>query len=220
MKILVVEDDRKLAEFLKKGLQEEHYTVECAFTFEEALDRTHFSNYDLFIIDINLPDGDGFTLCRRLRDKGIQSPILILTGRNTVKDKVKGLDSGADDYLAKPFAFEELLARTRALLRRADKTVKALEYGPIRLEENKKRCYINGKEINLSPREYALLRYLLENQGMVLSRTQILNAVWGYEHDPGTNVVDVHVRNLRKKLKVHSAEDLIKTIRGFGYILE
>jgi DNA-binding response OmpR family regulator len=222
MRILVIEDDADLAQFISKGLKEERYAVDLAADGEEGLALAVANPYDLLIVDIMLPKLDGLTVCRRLRSAGNQVPVLLMTARNTVEDKVSGFDMGADQFLTKPFAFAELLARIRALLRRGSlqPEVTRLKTGDLELDLVSRRVWRAGKEIVLTNKEFALLEYLLRNPNRVLTRTSIIDHVWGLTHDPMTNIVDVHVRALRTKIDRHSSRSLITTVRGVGYMLE
>jgi DNA-binding response OmpR family regulator len=222
MRILVIEDDADLAQFISKGLKEERYAVDLAADGEEGLALAVANPYDLLIVDIMLPKLDGLTVCRRLRSAGSQVPVLLMTARNTVEDKVSGFDMGADQFLTKPFAFAELLARVRALLRRGSlqPELTRLKTGDLELDLVSRRVWRAGKEIVLTNKEFALLEYLLRNPNRVLTRTSIIDHVWGLTHDPMTNIVDVHIRALRTKIDRPSSRSLITTVRGVGYMLE
>jgi len=221
MRILVIEDDVDLAQFLRKGLEEERHTVEVAADGETGLMLAVDESYDLLIVDVMLPKVDGLTLCRRLRERGNRSPILLLTARDSVEDKVAGLDAGADDYLTKPFAFTELVARIRALLRRGGPhTGSRLKAKDLEMAPASRRVWRAGKEITLTSKEFSLLEFLLRNRDIVLTRTAILERVWGLNYDPMTNVVDVYIRSLRVKIDRDFAFPLIGTVRGVGYKLE
>lgn len=220
MRILLVEDEKNVAAFIKKGLEEEFYSVDIAEDGSEGLLMARSNDYDLIILDIMLPGINGVELCRRIREKDRRVPILMLTAVDSVESKVQGLESGADDYLTKPFAFSELLARIKALLRRVPDTLSELTIDDLRMELLSRRVYRGSKEITLTPKEFSLLEYLLRNSGRVLSRTQIIENVWGYNFDPGSNVVDVHIKFLREKIDSGSEKKLIHTIRGAGYILK
>ena len=221
MRILIIEDDTDLAQFLSKGLHEEQHTVETASDGETGLILATEESYDLLIVDVMLPKLDGLTLCKRLRAKGIRTPILLLTARDSVDDKVAGLDAGADDYLTKPFAFTELVARVRALLRRGGPHVgRRLKAKDLEMDPASRRVWRAGKEIVLTSKEFALLEYLLRNRDIVLTRTAILERVWGLNYDPMTNVVDVYIRSLRVKIDRDFTSPLIATVRGVGYKLE
>lgn len=222
MRILVIEDDADLAQFIAKGLKEERYAVDLAADGEEGLDLALANPYDLLIVDIMLPKLDGLALCRRLRASGNMAPVLLMTARNTVEDKISGFDTGADQFLTKPFAFAELLARIRALLRRGypQSELTHLKVADLNMDLVSRRVWRTGKEIMLTNKEFALLEYLLRNRNRVLTRTSIIDHVWGLTHDPMTNIVDVHIRALRAKIDTSSAPSLIKTVRGVGYMLE
>ncbi|MEK9141200.1 MAG: response regulator transcription factor [Nitrospirota bacterium] len=221
MRILLVEDDADLAQFIRKGLKEEHYVVDVAADGEEGLVLALDNPYDLLIFDIMLPKLDGLTLCRRVRDKGISTPVLLLTARNTVETKVSGFDTGADQFLAKPFAFAELLAGIRALLRRGSSQPLAhLQAADLRLDPASHRVWRAGQEISLTNKEYALLEFLLRNKNRVLTRTAIIEHVWDISYDPMTNIVDAHIRALRAKIDRDFSPPLIATVRGAGYMLE
>lgn len=222
MRILLVEDDKDLARFVCKGLQEERHAVDVAEDGEAGLELAGSSGYDLMIVDVMLPKLDGLELCRRVRAGGDRTPILLLTARDTVEDKVAGLDTGADDYLTKPFAFAELVARVRALFRRGAPSLAAgqLKAADLVLDVAAHRVWRAGKEISLTNKEYALLEYLLRNRNRVLTRTAIIEHVWGLNYDPMTNIVDVHIRGLRAKMDRDFSPPLIATVRGVGYMLE
>ncbi|HET9962860.1 MAG TPA: response regulator transcription factor [Nitrospiraceae bacterium] len=221
MRILLVEDDTDLAQFLRKGLREERYAVDVAFDGEQGLQLGTANPYDLFILDIMLPVIDGLTLCRRLRVAGITAPVFLLTARDTIQDKVSGLDLGADDYLTKPFAFAELLARARALLRRGGPQVQArLTAADLELDPATHRVWRQNTEIVLTNKEYAVLEFLLRNKNRVLTRTAIIEHVWDISYDPMTNIVDAHIRALRSKIDRDFSPPLITTVRGAGYMLE
>ena len=221
MRILLVEDDLDLAQFIRKGLKEEHYVVDYAADGEEGLALALDNPYDLVILDIMLPKLDGLTLCRRVRDKGISTPVLLLTARNTVETKVSGFDIGADHFMPKPFAFAELLARIRALLRRGSSQPLAhLQAADLRLDPASHRVWRGSHEISLTNKEYALLEFLLRNKNRVLTRTAIIEHVWDISYDPMTNIVDAHIRALRAKIDRDFSPPLIATVRGAGYMLE
>lgn len=221
LKILVVEDERKVAHFVKKGLLEEGYAVDVVYNGRDGLNFAADQSYDLIILDIYLPGIDGLTILKKLRDAKVKTPVLLLTVRATIEDKVLGLDSGADDYLTKPFAFEELIARVRALLRRkrdADETV--IQVADLILDPARRIVTRKGQEIAMTLKEFSLLEYLMQNAGRVLTRTMIIDHVWNYDFDTGTNVVDVYVNYLRKKIDAGHDVKLIHTVRGVGYILK
>lgn len=220
MRILLVEDEKNVAAFIRKGLEEEFYAVDVAEDGTEGFLMATSNEYDLVILDIMLPGIDGIELCKRVRDKGLKAPILMLTAIDSVNSKVEGLESGADDYLTKPFAFSELLARIKALLRRTSDSVSELSLEDLRMDLLSRRVFREDKEVVLTPKEFSLLEYLLRNKGRVLSRTQIIENIWGYTFDPNSNVVDVHIKFLREKVDAGFGRKLIHTVRGAGYILK
>jgi two-component system OmpR family response regulator len=223
MRILVIEDDHGLASALRRGLGCEGYAVDCVDDGQRAAVRVemHRDDYDLLILDIMLPGLSGIEVCRRLRDRGVALPILMLTARDATEDKVEGLDAGADDYLVKPFAFAELLARVRTLLRRPqDILPPRLVVGDLTLDPASRRVWRRSDEIPLTAKEFALLELFVRNAGQVLTREQILSHVWDFDFDSFSNVVDVHVKNLRKKVDRGYRTRLIGTVRGVGYRLE
>ncbi|MBP6940437.1 MAG: heavy metal response regulator transcription factor [Syntrophorhabdaceae bacterium] len=221
MRILVVEDEKKVAHFVKKGLLEEGYAVDVVHNGKDGLNFAMDRSYDLIVLDIYLPGIDGLTILKRLRDGKVETPVLLLTVRAAIEDKVLGLDSGADDYLTKPFAFEELIARVRALLRRkrdADATV--IQVSDLTLDPVRRIVARKGQEIALTLKEFSLLEYFMRNEGRVLTRTMITDHVWNYDFDTETNVIDVYVNYLRKKIDAGHDVKLIHTVRGVGYILK
>ena len=220
MRILVVEDDKKVASFLEQGLREEGYAVDVAHDGTEGSLKANVYDYDLAILDVMLPEKSGFEIVRDLRREQKTVPVLMLTARDTKEDIVRGLDVGADDYLTKPFSFDELLARVRALLRRGGASrEERLIYGDVELDRLKHIASRAGAELDLTPKEYQLLEYFLLRPEEVVRRTELLEKVWDLQFDPMSNVVDVHVGNLRKKLRA-TGDPLIRTVRGVGYILE
>jgi two-component system OmpR family response regulator len=220
VRILVVEDDEKMARLLKRGLQEEGYAVDIALDAAEAEWFGTEHDYGAIVLDVMLPDGDGFDVCRRLRNAGRWAPILMLTARDAVQDRVRGLDTGADDYLTKPFAFAELLARMRALIRRgAEERPTALRVGLIELDPAARRVQRDGVDIDLTPKEFALLEFLMRHPDEVLSRTSIIEHVWDFAYAGTSNVVDVYVRYLREKIDRPFGTQTIETVRGAGYRL-
>lgn len=220
MRVLVIEDESGVAGFLKKGLREASYAVDVADNGVDGLHLASTETYDAIVLDLMLPGKDGFTLLRELRGKGCTTPIICLTARDAVTDRIKGLDLGADDYLSKPFSFSELLARIRALLRRGQTlSGNPIVVGDLTIDVLARDVNRSGKRIDLSPNEYALLEYLSRNAGQVLTRTMILEHVWDMNQDPMTNVVDVHINRLRKKVDTGFDAPLIHTIRGVGYVL-
>jgi len=221
MRILIVEDEKKIAEFIKRGLKEENYAVDAAFDGPEGLRLAEENPYDLIILDVMLPGLDGVTLCGKLRARGFAAPIMMLTAKDLVGDKVKGLDAGANDYLTKPFAFEELLARIRALLRaRPDAPSTALKAGDLELDLLTHKARRAGRELTLSAKEFALLEYLVRNQGAIVTRTMISEHVWDINFDTATNVIDVYINYLRRKIDDGRPKKLIHTVRGKGYTLK
>lgn len=218
MTILVVEDEYKITRFIQRGLEMEHYTVDVAYDGEEALNKLGVNDYDLIILDLMLPKKDGIEVCKEIRDRKIDSPIIMLTARDTIEDRVKGLDQGADDYVVKPFAFGELLARIRALLRR-EKTVKrsVLQISDLVLDPATHEVTRAGSSVPLTSKEYRLLDYFMRRPGQVCTRTMIGEHIWGYNFIDNSNVIDVSVSNLRKKVDGGAPLQLIKTVRNVGY---
>lgn len=221
MRILLVEDEKKIASFITRGLKEVHYAVDTAHTGAEALEKVQLNPYDLLILDVMLPGKDGVVLCQEIRSLGISVPVLMLTAKSAVKDKILGLNSGADDYLTKPFAFEELLARIQALLRRTrqDKST-TLKIADLELDQLTHEVKRAGRKIELTSREYALLEYLMLHENQIVTRTMISEHVWNEDFDTFTNVIDVYVNYLRKKIDNESSHSLIHTVRGSGYIMK
>src|SRR5918996_4377544 len=221
MRLLIVEDDASVARFIQKGLQEERYAVDIAVDGDEGFLLAQATPYDLIILDVMLPKQNGLVVCRRMRAQHISTPVLLLTVRDSIEDKVAGLDCGADDYLTKPFAFAELLARARALLRRGSAPAMGrLKVADLELDPVAHRVWRSGTEIPLTNKEYALLEYLLRNADRVLTRTAIIEHVWDQHYDSMTNIVDVHIRALRAKIDRPFGVSLLYTIRGVGYALE
>jgi DNA-binding response OmpR family regulator len=221
MRILVVEDDKALSSLLVRALREESYAVDLAQDGQEAEWLAYENPYDAIVLDLMLPIKDGLTVLRNLRAGGISTPVLILTAKDTTQDVVKGLDEGGDDYLKKPFSLDELLARVRALLRRKDTEVATvIEVGPIKIDPSKKMVTREGKPIELTAKEYALMEYFGRNAGVVLSRTQLSEHVWDMNFEPTSNVVDVYVGYLRNKIDKPWETNFIKTMRGHGYMLD
>lgn len=219
-RILVVEDEVKIANLLKRGLDEDGYHAALAFDGRSGLEAALAGPFDLIVLDIGLPELDGMEVCRALRAKGRLTPIIMLTARDAVHDKVRGLDLGADDYLTKPFAFEEFLARVRSLLRKAQqKADTRLRAGDLVMDTKTRKVERGGTPIDLSTKEFSLLQYLMENQGTVLSRMDISEKVWDIHFDTSTNVIDVHINRLRKKVDHEFPHKLIRTVRGAGYTL-
>jgi heavy metal response regulator len=221
VKILIVEDEKKVAEFVRKGLQEEGYVVDAVHDGEEGLRLAAEGLYDLVILDIYLPKMDGLAVLTKLRQEKVFTPVLLLTVRATIEDKVLGLDSGADDYLTKPFIFQELLARVRALLRRrTDQNSTVAKVHDLILDPVRRLVTRGERRIDLTMKEFSLLEYLMRNAGRVLTRTMIIDHVWNYDFDSETNVVDVYVNYLRKKVDAGHDMKLIHTIRGVGYVMK
>jgi DNA-binding response OmpR family regulator len=220
MRVLLVEDEHKIAAYVKRGLQESGYAVDAVFTGRDALDWVGAAPYDLIILDIMLPVIDGLSVCRELRHRGDRTPVLMLTARDEVDDRVTGLDAGADDYLVKPFAMKELLARMRALTRRTDQPKSSvLSYADLSLDTRTHQVRRGGQLIPLALKEFSVLECLLREPGRVLTRAQIAEHVWSYENFNQSNVVDVYVRNLRRKIDEPFEQKLIYTVRGVGYCL-
>ena len=220
MRILLVEDEVKIADFICKGLSEQGYAVDLACDGEQALDWLEVAEFDIIVLDVMLPVLDGIEVCRELRRRGLHTPVLMLTARDAVEDRVRGLDSGADDYLVKPFAFAELLARLRALARREGPLLGThLQMGELILDTKTREVSRQGQLIALTSKEYALLEHLMRYPNHVLTRTMIAEHVWNYDFDNATNVIDVHIRNLRRKIDDPFPAKLIHTVRGAGYRL-
>jgi two-component system copper resistance phosphate regulon response regulator CusR len=221
VRLLLVEDEPLTVRMLAKGLREQAYAVDVARTARGALDLANDNTYDLIVLDLGLPDGDGLTLCRELRAAGTPTPILILTARDAVTARIAGLDSGADDYLLKPFDLGELLARLRALARRGSRPPQDehLEIGDLVLNTRSQEAYCNGMLLPLTTREYALLEFMARRAGQVITRGDIAEHVWDNSYDPLSNVIDVYVRRLRAKLTPGGCQDVIRTRRGTGYLL-
>ncbi len=222
MQILLVEDDRNLRKFLRKAFREEGYAVDYAESGDRGLARALDTDYQCIVLDVMLPGLDGFQVVRALRDRGVVTPILLLTARDELDDRVQGLEGGADDYLAKPFDLPELMARVLALIRRSQfrQQDTVLAVGDLRIDPLKREVVKGTSIVDLSPREFALLVFLAHNAGRTVSRSRIAQAVWNYQFDPETNVVDVYVNYLRKKLKLGGDGATIRTVRGVGYRLE
>jgi DNA-binding response OmpR family regulator len=220
MRVLVVEDDRKVAGFIEHGLQEEGYAVDVARDGDEATILAHVNEYDVILLDVLLPRKNGFQIATELRREGRSTPILMLTSRDAAEDVVRGLDAGADDYLAKPFPFEVLLARIRALARRGGSVrLEVLRYGSVMLDRLHHVAMVNERRLDLTPKEFQLLEFFLLHPEEVVRRTTLLEKVWEMHFDPDSNVVDVHVGNLRRKLTAAAGEQLLCTVRGVGFML-
>jgi len=219
MRVLVVEDKRHIADFIRKTLTEHGYAVDVAYDGEEVLGWPALADFDAIILDIMLPGRDGIEVCRTIRERGLRTPILMLTAKGAVEDRVLGLDSGADDYLVKPFAYTELLARLRALARRQTDATKTsiLRIGDLTVDTATRRVARFGSEIELRTKEYAILEYMARHPDQVLTRAMIADHVWNYDFENGSNVIDVHVRNLRGKIDAAYSQKLIQTVRGAGY---
>ncbi|MGC2061597.1 MAG: response regulator transcription factor [Thermodesulfovibrionales bacterium] len=219
MNILLVEDEQGVAGFIKKGLEEEQYSVDLAINGDEGLVLATTRLYDLLILDVMLPGINGIDLCQQIRERAIQTPILMLTAKDSVRDKVLGLNSGADDYMTKPFSFEEFLARIHALLRRKPDKLTEMTHHELRVDTIAHRVFVSDQEVVLRPKEYAILVYLLKNKGKVISRAQMLSDIWGYDFNPNTNFVDVHIKSLREKLGQFSSFPFVQSVRGVGYMI-
>ena len=218
MRVLLVEDESQIADFISRGLSEQGYAVDVAGEGAEALQWTEVAEFDVVVLDVMLPGIDGIEVCRTLRKRGLKVPVLMLTARDAVEDRVKGLDSGADDYLIKPFAFAELLARVRALTRRESPVLGSVaQVGDLRLDTTTWEVLRQGVVIDLTTKECRLLEYLMRHPNQILTRTMIAEHVWNYEFDNATNVIDVHIRNLRRKINDPFSAKLIQTVRGAGY---
>jgi len=221
MRILLVEDDAGIARFVRKGLTEQSYAVDVVTTGEEALYQATVSVYDGIILDVIIPAPDGLEVCRRLREEGVNVPILMLTARDAVSDRIGGLDAGADDYLVKPFEFGELLARVRAMLRRVGAAHKpVLTVGSLEIDTRSHRVRFDGHPIALTTKEYALLEFFARNAGQIVGREEIADHVWNQGFDPFSNLIEVYVNRLRRNLEKVSNKKLIHTVRGSGYMLE
>ena len=221
MRILVVEDEKKVASFIQRGLEGEGFSVEVAYDGESGVEMGSQSSFDLILMDVMLPKMDGLQAIKALREKGVESPVLCLTAKDTVEDIVAGLDSGSDDYLTKPFAFAELLARVRALVRRGtQERGAAITYADLRLDPVAHKVWRSDSEIDLTAKEYALLEFFMRNPETTLTRTMIAEHVWDYTFDSFTNIIDVYVNYLRKKVDRDYTNKLIHTVRGIGYVLK
>jgi two-component system copper resistance phosphate regulon response regulator CusR len=220
MRILVVEDEKRIADFLSRGLQGAGYAVDTASTGGGALDCIHSTDYDLVVLDLMLPDMDGLQVMEKIRNRKLGPPVLILSARGALDDRVKGLELGADDYLVKPFAFVELLARVRALLRRGQPAPEKLQVADLALDCIRRKVTRAGESIELAPKEFGILEYMMRNKGRPLSRTMIVEHVWDMDYDGLTNIVDVYIRHLRSKIDDRFQQKLIQTVRGIGYMIE
>ena len=221
MRVLFVEDDKSIAHFVQKGLRENYFAVDLAYDGDEGLYLALNERYDLLILDIMLPKVDGTEILKSIRERGFETPVIFLTAKDAEKDIVKGLNLGADDYMVKPFSINELLARTRAILRRAKaKRVTKLQVADLLMDLRTHKVFRGKKRIDLTPKEYALLEYLMENEGQIVTRTMISESIWDYHFDSLTNVIDVHVYHLRNKVDKGFKPKLLHTIKGVGYVLE
>src|SRR6202048_5057733 len=220
MRILIVEDEKRIQEFLSRGLESAGYAVDVAGNGATAIDLVHGTEYDLIILDWMLPDMDGLTVLQKIRNRKSSPPVLILSARDAVDDRVNGLELGADDYLTKPFAFVELLARVRALLRRGQPTPERLVVGDLALDCIRRKVTRSAESIELAPKEFGILEYMMRNKGRPLSRTMIVEHVWDMDYDGLTNIVDVYIRHLRSKIDDRFPRKLIQTVRGIGYMIE
>lgn len=221
MRILIAEDEKDLNRILTERLKAEHYSVDSCLNGQDALDYLDGAEYDALILDIMMPVVDGLTVLKRIRRKGSSLPVLLLTARDSIEDRVRGLDAGANDYLVKPFAFEELLARIRVLLRRpAEPPQTVCRIADLEVHLDTHQVIRGGQEISLSGKEFSLLRYMIQNQGIVLSREKLEQHLWNYDYTGGSNVIDVYIRYLRRKLDDGRTPKLIHTVRGAGYVLK
>src|ERR671932_325536 len=220
MRVVVVEDESRIADFLSRGLQSAGYAVDVVHTGTEAIERIHSTEYDLVVLELGLPDVDGLQVLGKIRNRKVIPPVLILSARDSVDDRVKGLELGADDYLVKPFAFVELLARVRVLLRRGQPTPERLQVGDLVLDCIRRRVMRSNEVIELAPKEFSILEYMMRNRGRPLSRTMIVEHVWDMDYDGLTNIVDVYIRHLRSKIDDRFPVKLIHTVRGIGYMLD
>lgn len=220
MRFLVVEDEKRIADFLERGLESAGYVADIAPDGQSALALVHATDYDLIILDMMLPDMDGLQVLEKIRNRKTSPPVLILSARGTVDDRVRGLETGGDDYLVKPFAFIELLARIRVLLRRGQPAPERLQVGDLVLDTVRRRVTRGNEPIELAPKEYSILEYMMRNPGRPLSRTMIVEHVWDMDYDGLTNIVDVYIRHLRSKIDDRWSAKLIHTVRGIGYMLD
>jgi two-component system copper resistance phosphate regulon response regulator CusR len=220
MRFLVVEDEKRIADFLQRGLESAGYAVDVAGDGQSALELIHATDYDLIILDMMLPDMDGLQVLQKVRNRKASPPVLILSARGTVDDRVHGLETGADDYLVKPFAFVELLARVRVLLRRGQPSPERLQVGDLTLDCVRRKVTRAGEPVDLAPKEFSILEYMMRNAGRPLSRTMIVEHVWDMDYDGLTNIVDVYIRHLRSKIDDKWPVKLIHTVRGIGYMME
>jgi two-component system, OmpR family, copper resistance phosphate regulon response regulator CusR len=220
MRILVVEDEKRIADFLSRGLESGGYAVDVAPDGASAVEMVHATEYDLIVLDLGLPDMDGMAVLKKIRTRKTSPAVLILSARDAIDDRVKGLEGGADDYLVKPFAFVELLARVRVLLRRGQPTPERLQVGDLSLDCIRRKVTRAGENVELAPKEFSILEYLMRNRGRPLSRTMIVEHVWDMDYDGLTNIVDVYIRHLRSKIDEKWPDKMIQTVRGIGYMLD
>lgn len=220
MRVLVVEDEKNLNDVLSKHLKKQGYSVDSCLDGGDAMDYIEMAEYDVILLDVMLPGKTGFEILKEMRNEGIDYPVLMLTARDSVEDKVKGLDTGADDYLTKPFSFDELMARIRMLTRKkSGNKTNVYELADLKVDSNAKQVTRAGKTIDLSAKEYALIEYLIANKGKVLTRDNIEEHLWSYDYEGASNMIDVYIRYLRKKIDDDHEKKLIKTVRGQGYVL-
>lgn len=218
MKILIVEDEMKILKFLERGFKEQGYAVDCAADGQEGYFLATGEAYDCMIFDVMLPKTSGYEILKKVRQKKILTPVIFLTAKDSINDRVKGLEMGADDYIVKPFAFSELLARVKTQVRRQNPhTVEEIQMNHLKIDLKKRLAWKEGKKIDLTPKEFAMLQFFIERQGEVVTRTMLAENIWGYHFDSMTNVIDVHINNLRKKIDTER-ESFIQTRRGIGYI--
>jgi two-component system copper resistance phosphate regulon response regulator CusR len=220
MRILVIEDEKRIADFVARGLESAGYAVDMAADGATGLEMIHATDYDLLILDLMLPDMDGLKVLEKVRNRKVSPPVLILSALGAVDDRVKGLERGADDYLGKPFSFVELLARVKALLRRGQPTPERLQVGDLVLDAIRRKVTRGGEPIELAPKEFSILEYMMRNRGRPLSRTMIVEHVWDMDYDGLTNIVDVYIRHLRSKVDDRWPQKLIHTVRGVGYMID
>ena len=222
MKLLIVEDEKRLCQTVAKHLKAEGYAVDFCHDGKDAFDYMAGTEYDAVILDIMLPGLDGISELKTMRSQKVKTPVLLLTAKNTIEDKVKGLDSGADDYLTKPFSLEELSARIRVMIRRSgiERVDSQISAGPLTLDTDRKVALREGKEIPLTAKEYAILEYLMHNKGIVLSRDKMMNHIWNYDYEGSSNIIDVYIRTVRNKIDADFEVKLIQTVRGLGYVIK
>ena len=222
MKLLIVEDEKRLCQTVAKHLKAEGYAVDFCHDGKDAFDYMAGTEYDAVILDIMLPGLDGISVLKTMRSQKVKTPVLLLTAKNTIEDKVKGLDSGADDYLTKPFSLEELSARIRVMIRRSgiERVDSQISAGPLTLDTDRKVALREGKEIPLTAKEYAILEYLMHNKGIVLSRDKMMNHIWNYDYEGSSNIIYVYSRTLRNKIDADFELKLIQTVRGLGYVIK